>query len=169
MSKRVTKTLAEEVARKLCEKFNTGIASKKKELEALVTQEAWRRIPDEVTKLFKKDPSFIMSRSQVTLDNDGDMKWQRISFTSPIPYSKSETKFALPPKLLKEATKLYKEITTLKRDKKKVNAEIIQAIVALRTYKRVENDFPEAFKFFPKESESLLPSVNLQNLRDKVR
>lgn len=164
-NKRITKALAESTAEKLCDKFEKEIEICKSNLSKYVTGALKSKVSKEVFDFYKKNPGYINCINQFSLGKD--FSWTRVSLTEPIPSNVAE-ELELTKAEYKEANKLLKAIDKAKVDFKQTKKEIISALIALRTYKRVESDFPEAFKILPPASQVLLPSVNLKNLRDKL-
>jgi hypothetical protein len=71
----------------------------------------------------------------------------------------------------KELLKQFNKIQTLEKEIKDLKLEIETALYStLRTYKRVEESFPEALEFLPPMNNNKTALVvNLSSLRDKIK
>jgi len=161
----ITKTIATEVAEKLLSKQALEIKNLRSKLESTFDEIYLKTIPKEVVELFKKYPNYFRTRSGFQLSGNG-FDWKSVTSSKELPcingsFQPNE----------KDAVILQKSINEIDKKKleyKKLHSEIETALFGLRTYKRVEENFPEAFIFLPNSISNKL-IVNISDLRNKIK
>jgi len=161
----ITKTIAAEVAEKLLSKQALALEALRKEAGEAFTKIYLKTLPKEVVAAFEKYPAYFQTRSGFQLNGNG-FNWQSITASKKLPYSAN----AFSPTATEAAIllKVVNAADTKKFEYKKLFSEIETALYGLRTYKRVEENFPEAFVFLPNSVSTKL-SVNISDLRNKIK
>ena len=162
---RITKQISENVAVKLTEKKDLEIKRLNENLKDKFTEIYLKTIPKEVIDVHAKYPGFIKTRSSVQCTGNG-FQWQNLSFSGYIP-STGNT-FSPNEKDSKLLLKLLNEIDDKKSELSKLKREIEVLVFGLRTYSRVNIEFPEATPFLPNSASSSLV-VNISDLRKKLK
>lgn len=162
---RITKLIAENVAVKLTEKQALEIKELKTELSNKFTEIYLKTVPKEILDLHKKYPDFIETRSSFQMSGNG-FQYQSLSLNSSFPaknhcFSPNEVDAKMLLKLLNEIDKKKSELSKLK-------TEVEALVFGLRTYAKVNSEFPEATPFLPKTITSAL-MVNISDLRKKLK
>lgn len=163
----ISKTTAEQIAGKLCEKKHNEYLKAKNNLSESVQKAYIKKIPKEIYALFEKHPKIINTSSYITLNSSG-FRYQYVDLKKSLPdisrmmdevftSSEMDTFF----KLKNTAEKLEKEYYDLV-------AEVKQALINLKTTKRISENFPEAIQFLP-TSDKLELTIDLTTIRKKIK
>jgi hypothetical protein len=169
---RITKQIAEDTAKAMTAEKAKEAAALKLKFQQAVMNIAWERVPQEVQNLYASNitnhKNYIVTRREFQLIGYGfDYKW--VYVPEPIPFRDCENVV----KLSKEEGDLLWQLEKTYKTAEKVVSELkleIQVTLCdtLRTYKKVEEHFPEAFVHLPKLSTSTALSINLDALRQKI-
>lgn len=163
----ITKTQAQEIAVKLTETHKKDYDKACKETQSFFTEKYLATIPEEIKTLFEKHPSYFTSRKEFQLQGNG-FSWQYIETLKEVPFSK-RTHSPEP----KEAEKLLKLLNTedeKRNELRKLRTEIELALNSLRTFKRINESFPEANKYLIiKTKTSIAVTLNLSEIREKLK
>lgn len=162
---RITKQIAENVAVKLTEKQSLKIKELQANLKDKFTEIYLKTIPKEVIDFHAKYPNFTETRQSVQCTGNG-FQWQSLGFNGHVP-SISNT-FSPNEKDAKLLLKLLNEIDDKKSELSKLKHEIEVLVFGLRTYAKVNSEFPEATPFLPNSVSSAL-MVNISDLRKKLK
>jgi len=164
---RITKSIAEYVAKQMVSEKKRLLQEKKDVLKSTCTEMYKRQIPKEVLSLWKNTPVWLKTTYSVRLNGDGfsyecqDIEeLPRPNNREPfLAFENNEAETILSAR--NEIQKMNTEINSLK-------SEIEQALLSLVTFKRVSENFPEAVPFLPKIQNTSLV-VDLSNLRNKIK
>lgn len=164
---RITKSIAEYVAKQMVLEKKKSLEEKKDLLKSTCTEMYKRQIPKDVLKLWEKNATWLRLTNSVRLSGDGfSYDYQdieelpRIHNREPfLSFENNEAELILSAR--NEIQKMNIEINLLK-------AEIEQALLSLVTFKRVSENFPEAVPFLPKIQNTSLV-VDLSTLRNKIK
>lgn len=161
---RITKLIAEEVSEKLVQKKQTELNNHNQQIKDYVTKVILNHTPKDVLLLSKTEPKYFRMTKQFRF-NCNDFKWEYFSTNHSIPsndehYNITETESKQIFKLIQKRDKLRKELRNLKD-------EIYQALINLKTFKRVQEEFPEASSFLPSKTNTSLV-VNIDNIRKQL-
>lgn len=161
---RITKAIAENVAKELTKKLDGKIKEHQADLRAVVTDIAKSSIPKDVLACYKKHPSYFNDRQKVSLCGNG-LHYDEVPLLDKLPidyyYKPNEKDSASILARLNNISKLKKEAEELEND-------IYVALVALKTYKRVEQEFPEAVQYLPESSQCVAIAIPMKDLRGKI-
>jgi len=161
----ITKVIATNAAEKLTEKQKAEIKTLKNELSVVFEEIYLKSIPKNIIDAHKKNPNYFRQRQDFQLSGNG-FKYEYVNCMNNVPYISNcflpdeASAFVIRGMLdkiedkLKAYQKLFKEI------------EI--ALFQLRTYKRVEENFPEAFLLLPNQTTTAI-SLNISDLRQKLK
>lgn len=161
----ITKAIANEVAIKLTEKKQKEIKKLNSELNAIFYDMVVSKIPKEVLDAYKNHKEYFNRRSDMQMIGQG-WNWRYISFGCELPYNK--TVFEPNSKQSDILVKLKNTIEEKTDARNKLISEIEVALFSLRTYKRVEESFPEATPFLPEKITNVL-AVNISDIRQKIK
>jgi hypothetical protein len=164
---RITKQIAEITANELVKSKKEKIKILQSEFKQKLYQMVLQNIPDDVIKFHKKHPKFIKTNFYVEISGNG-FEYQRIALESEFPSKNGERFQLLPdPETAKELLKSFNQIKDLKESSDRLKSDLERAIFNLRTYKSVEENFPEAFLLLPKiENNSV--QINLSDIRNRI-
>lgn len=161
---RITKQIAENVAERLTETKVKNLEAQKQKIKDLVTELIREKTPHEVVLLSKKHTSFFTITDRFRFDTE-DFKWEY--FESNERFPSTEKHYELTKEENKKLFTLVQKREKQKNEIKQLRKEIEQALINLKTFKRVETEFPEAFKFLPKNGSTALV-VNVDSIRKQL-
>jgi hypothetical protein len=163
---RITKSIAEEVARQLVKERENEISQLKKNLSHYVTMLHIDRIPENVMKAFKSNGSYINSQQTMYITGAGFDRWFKVTMEKTLPYNGESLEVNdVDGNAIKDADNLIQDKI---RAKEELRQNIEVALFNLRTYNNVEKEFPEAFKLLPKQSVNTALAINLKDIRSKL-
>lgn len=161
----ITKAIAVEVAEKLIQKQGLELKGLKEDLKQKLENIILGTIPKEIKDFYKKHPSYVETRQSFQLSGNG-FEYQYLNTKNHIPAFKSSFQPNETDALLIKNS--LNQIKDKEKEYKKLFSEIEVALFGLRTYKRVEENFPEAFLLLPNKITTSL-AVNISDLRQKIK
>jgi hypothetical protein len=166
---RITKEIASAVAKELVQPKQ----EEKMVLQALLKDHLRNyfltTIPEDVLIEFHKNPNYFNTTHSIRIQGEGITdSYNYYSIGEELPYSRKTDRVLLPPKVAAAAVKLIDAIKDKKYEIEKLIKEIEVALYNLRTYKNVENEFPEAFKRLPPTPLTTALAINLKDIRCKL-
>lgn len=161
----ITKTIAVEVSEKLIQKQGLELKQLKENLKVKLEEIILNTIPKEIKDFYKKHPSYVETRQSFQLSGNG-FEYQYLNTKNHIPAFKTSFQPNEVDALL--IKNLLNEIKDKEKEYKKLFSEIEIALFGLRTYKRVEENFPEAFLLLPNKITTSL-AINISELRNKIK
>lgn len=163
---RITKDIANEVAKKLTQNKTDEIENLENELRLKVHDIVKKRIPDSIIKLFKIHPNYFIKKSYFQFVGNG-MNHKGFYINNELPFIQNNV---VEPSKLEADTilKLDNEITNLKTKRNTLRSEIRELLYSLRTYSKVISEFPEAEPFLPKTITNKL-IVNISDIRNQLK
>lgn len=160
----ITKQIAYDVALLLCVKKEKEVKKSSNILKDFFTDFYEKQLPKSVLEGFKINPDYYKKADYISVVGTG-LNWNSIDFNKKLPIK--ENNVAIDEKT---AAKLVVMMNKKSEDLKGYNAlmtEIQNALLNLRTYKKIEENFPEAFKLLPEKISTKL-SINLSEIRSKI-
>ena len=64
---------------------------------------------------------------------------------------------------------MHNDINDKIKEIKTLRLSIEEALKSMRTFKKVQEVFPEAYEFLPKNKTEFLPSINLESIRTQLK
>ena len=166
---RITKQIAEDTAKAMTAEKANEVKKLKGEFKEAVRQVALLRVPEAV-KAFHSEKEFepyVNMQSYFNLCGHG-FEYKGV-YVEDIPWNCDPNRLDLSleeGKLLWDMEKAYENAD---KKTKELKSQIFVALYeTLKTYKKVEEHFPEAFVHLPKLSTSTALSINLDALRQKI-
>lgn len=149
---RITKAIAEEMAYKLLEKKREKNEKRLEEIQAIITAVQEAKVPLHIMKAFN-DPStkgYIEIHDQVNVNGQG-LNYDRIKLNRKVPEATGQY---CPSILLEDSTALLisKKLEVWKNHQEKYRELLTKTeatLMALRSYKKVHDLFPDAAKYLP--------------------
>lgn len=162
---RITKQIAQEVAEKLTEKQVLEINKMESDIKDQFTEIYLKTVPKEILDLFEKHPKYFETRSNFQIHGNG-FQFERLCINNK--YPSKQYLFSMNEKDSEKMMILFNKLSDKKKELSKFKIEIEALIFGLRTYAKVNSEFPEASPFLPKTiSNSLM--VNISDLREKLK
>lgn len=164
---RITKTIAEDVARQLTAKKSEEVDKLKNDLKLLNTQIYVSKLPSSVMDMFEDYPEYFNKSSSESVTGPGLNKWHRVEFTRSLPRSNNNS-INLDAKEAQKIIKLEDKIEDKGKAYKELFEKIEIALINLRTYANVQREFPEAFKLLPASNIGMKLAVNVADIRKQL-
>ena len=158
----ITKSIAENVASQLTAKIKLKIDDERKILTEKVDFMAKKRVPKEIMNWFNtKNKKWLNIRGYIQFASAS--KHYNIEIKAiPYPYDNGYVVITE-----EEMTELYAQdhkIQFLEEQKRTIENQLVAQLIKMRTYKRIEKDFPEAFELLPNAEVSELPAINVKDI-----
>ena len=165
---RITREKAEFVAGKLVESKREEVKEKRNELKAYVKEITLKRVPTSVSQMFKEFPEWVNASNQIRINNvslnNYILKNHVIDEKVPAIHD-----FNVTDSEAKKVHSLVDEIEKISDVADKLRTEIEILLINIKTYKRCETEFPEAFSFLPLEVPNAQLSVSVESVREKLK
>lgn len=163
---RITKQLAEQVAIKLTEDKKANIKLLKDKLKTIATEHYLKTIPKEVKDFYKKHPKYTKQTSYVNLVGAG-LEYNHTDIDNS-PHNGNSNQV----KVTNEEANIVVDVQRLIEDAQKEYRDLVSeieiALLGLRTFKNVQEKFPEAYEFLPEISYNTSLAINLKDVRCKI-
>lgn len=164
---RITKDLANQIAFKLTEKSRLVVEAEKIAYQTLVTELYEKETPTAVRECFAKHPEWFSTRSNISFSGHG-FRWESIkSIRRVIPNIEGDARLTLTQKIADQLHKAQQKFEKADKFYKDLKQETETALVNLGTYKRIEENIPEAKKYLPPPMSNALV-VNMDSLNKKL-
>lgn len=167
----ITKTLAEEVADKMVEPLKKKINDLCEKRTQIADEAIRKYIPKEVLGCFANHRSYFSVSYRVTLRSASCEK--RVDKVTCFPHCNTyypyiETDI----ETIEKVDKIDLEIESIEDETNKLYNSVVSTLLALRTFKRAKENFPEAYKYMSQYEEACntaiaLPIDNIMNALKK--
>lgn len=165
---RITKTLAQQVADKLAMPLHAKFRKLEKELSELVTSEYEATLPKDLLTAFKKYPKYFSSATYLNVSGPGLPSYSSFTLCKALPTLKEGyNRLTVSPETANKFVDLEDKISKLKQEYREHKREIEIAVFGLRTYGKVQLEFPEAYAVLPPITTTAL-TVDLKKIRCKI-
>ena len=161
---RITKELASSIAEQLLKPKKEAITALKKERKDIVSDLYFNELPVEIRKAFEKYPAYFSRQSSVRIHGPG-FGYECYELSKSLP--QIDHSLSVDEKTGNVIKKLSNKIEKLQQEYRVMESEIENALLALRTYKNVEKEFPEAASYLPEKHTTAL-IVNISSIREKL-
>ena len=162
---KITRKIAEIISKEMANSaYNSKINSLESKLLDMVSDEVIANTPIEVLEISKKYPKYFVTRSEVNL-SDGV---NRLNYVRCRRLPSEQAAITVSPKVFVQIKELHEELKALHKVKLDLINKIESTLLSLGTYKRVQSEFPEAYKYLemarasvPVESPSVMEIKNI--------
>jgi len=163
---RVTKEIAKEVAKGLTANHLAQIEKINEKIATIAVSEASIQTPQEVKDFYKKHPSYCNVRTSIYLRGENmNQAWVQVPA---LPWKGDGSTLILPAETGAKVQKLELKKRGIEKSMYELRKQIEQTVISLRTFKKVQEAFPEAAEFLPKGEAVYLPVVNLDVIRKEL-
>ena len=164
---RITKSIAESTAKKLVKTKREVIASLENQLSNEVQKQITSKIPLDIIQFQEKYPKFITTSSTVIISGNG-WNFERVYLNKYLPSpNSSQFEFLPNPKIANRLLLIFNEIKDKKTAIEELQNDLENTIFNLRTYKSVQENFPEAYELLPKIANNSV-QLNLSDIRNRL-
>lgn len=152
MSTRITKNQASHVAKLMVDAtINKKVKEIKIKISELITPVAENNVPAEIMEAFLKYPNYFRSTDHVNcIFNGGGAEY--CGLTKLVPNTDSWNPYIETPKdIYTKIVKLSNEKSKLIDKARNIEKNIYETLVSLNTFKKIKEQFPDAFSYIPSE------------------
>lgn len=145
--KRIARWKIEKVAKILSNPLDEQIQGLKNQRKELVENKLMIFVDDEVLRLWKKFPKYVIKQDSVRVTYlDKDYDWVYPNCPKITELENAEDLISNDLILMADLEKIHKEILEIKKAKKVFIKKVECTLENLRSYKKIQEEFPEAFK-----------------------
>jgi len=164
---RITKQIAEEVAKKLVAKKRETLKLRTKEFSEKITKICHEKVPFEVLVVFEKHPNYFHQTSTFKPSGNG-WNFQNLNLSHSLPSQAGYFSFEME---VETSNELLKEFNKNKDEQKQIDElqrDLVNTLLNLKTYKSVTENFPEAVEHLPKIVNNTV-ALNLSDIRNRIK
>lgn len=170
-ARQITKEVSNKVANLLVKKKKEELTRLESELNSFCIEQVIAKIPTEVMLMWEnpKTKHYVNSSDNFCFFGEGLLKsyWKRLKVE--LPKSNYTSSVILDKEDAATIVKKLKQIENLGQEIEEIVLKFETAIYNLRSYTRIEKEFPEAYLLIPREEGVNLPSLNLQEVRELAK
>ena len=167
MSTYITKDHANFIASQMVKKMSAEIQSHQEALSQFVTDRYNETIPADILDAYKKYPNYFKRASRILLRDNG-LNDSFGLFKPVCALSDFQAVFQPDTPAAKVISKHLNQIDKLKTKRDSLKKQIEQTLLSLRTYKRIEDKFPEAFALIPQRSTVNAVAIPIDDIRKQL-
>lgn len=170
-ARQITKEVANKVANLLVKKKKEELTRLESELNSFCIEQVIAKTPTEVMLMWEnpKTKPYINSSNNFYLLGEGVLRNYHKSLGISLPRQNSTGCISLDSEDAATLVKKLKQIENLEQEIKEIVLKFETTIYNLRSYTRIEKEFPEAYLLIPREEGVNLPSLNLQEVRELAK
>lgn len=164
---RISKELSQSIAKKLTEKSRLAADGLRKEYQQLVSDLYEAQIPKEIKDAFSMHPEWFYTIRSITFDGHG-FRWETVTPPSALIANKGTyCHLELNAKMADRIMKSKRKVDKTNEAYKELLRETENALMALRTFKQIEENIPAAKPFLPPPMSNALV-CNFDSLNKKI-
>ncbi|MBX9886654.1 MAG: hypothetical protein K2Y30_01815 [Flavobacteriaceae bacterium] len=165
---RITKLIAEATANELVKSKKQELAKQEAEFKKILEHEIAKEVPIAVLEFYKNYKHYVHKTKSVQISGNGwDFKTIYLEKEMPS-YNGNKIQFTPKEKIATKLLSLHDEIESNKKVISKLQDDLESVIFNLRTYKSVQENFPEAFDLLPKIVNNAI-QLNLSDIRNRIK
>ena len=168
MSNYITKDLAKFVASKMIDKMQQNIELKKLQVSEKVVADINKTLPKELLEIALKYPNYFKKCNRILLQGNGLNDSFSLNKSVLATGNYHQIAFKPEPEDAKIISKGINEIEKLEKKYKELRIQIEKTLLNLKTFKRIETQFPEAWKFVPENKTENSLAVPIEDLRKQL-
>jgi len=160
--------LANKIARKMTLVTAENVTRLKSEYQNAVTDSYMATIPKAVMEVFEKSPNYFNSCYSIKLIGNG-WNYETVSSVGHIPSDDGGYPNFEPTKKISDSLKKMKHAhEDAKLAYEKLLSDTENALLSLRTFARIKENFPEAEKYLPPPMSNAV-MINLDSIQDRLK
>lgn len=166
----ITKTLAEEIAKQMVEPLENKLKELRDKRAQIAYDAALKSLPKDLLDCHKRFKSYFKEAYRITLHSGTYEKL--VELIAPIPSNGAYYPYVdTDVDTIKEVDKICLEIDSVMDEKEKVYNSVVSTLLALRTFKRAKENFPEAYKYMSKYEEEgkTVIALPIDNIMDTLK
>lgn len=165
---RISQDNAQAIANKMTEAKQKKVSELYDDYINAVKEAYEMQLPKEVMAFFQKFPSYCETTTSIKLDSHGFNR-EYVGIKGALPSTTGySAELDLNAKLADRLNKLRNKWDAATKAYKKLNLDIKTALLSLKTYKAIRENFPEAVPFLP-ERETMALAVNFSEIRKELK
>jgi len=166
---RISKTMAEAIAKKVLEKNYKAVDDLKKSFDDKAIAAYKANVPKAVWNTFKAHRMYINTTRYLKLGSY--FGYYQVMFRENMPDSRNSGLFEFEGDLKKEMELLHNKIEVAAVKLRDLHSETVSALLAMGTTKKIREMFPEAAKLLPDDEQKVTTMalvVNLDSIRKRI-
>lgn len=163
---RITKQIASDVAKELVAKKSKENGKVWIELCEKIHKSILKTIPKDLLEISEKYPNYIKGSQVVKIIGNG-FNHESINISKTFPCTDWSRIYTPTEEEGKEWISLFNKYHDERKKISELYRDIENCLYNLKTYKAVEENFPEAYKYLPVKIATSL-SINLSDIRQKI-
>jgi hypothetical protein len=163
----ISKQVAQDVAIKLCRKKKEEINILVDEFNNYLVSEYNKFLPPSVIAFHKQMPHYIETRSYIRVTGNG-FSYEDIRLGFHVITDKSNNFFEPDKECAEILLRMKNIIIDKKKALNKLENDIENALIQLRTYKNIETQFPDAIKYLPTKSITSV-AINFTDILSRIQ
>lgn len=165
---RITKTIAEWVAKQLTQPKRLEQWAIRNKRSELVRAYYLNQLPDDILKLYNTYPNYFKKTTSTRIDAPGlSGNYNSYSLGTALP-EKHGSCLVISAKDAEPIIEFDNIDVSMGKEIETLQANIESALLSLRTYNKVQKEFPEAFKLLPPSSVNTGLAINIKDIRCKL-
>lgn len=164
---RITKTTAEQVALTLAQPYYDKEALALLTFQQKATEIIKQNVPADVFEMQKKYPEFINVSAYFRLDGHG-FSFDMVKLTEDIPQRSHRETYSLNGNDGAILQKLNRLHLKAKESRERFELDVVASLMQLRTYKNIEEQFPEAFALLSNTGTCTAIAINVSDVRNRI-
>lgn len=167
---RISKDLAEQIATALTEKSRQKKEHLKRAYRKLVYDAHIATIPEDIKKLYEKHHEYFYVSSSIYLDGHGFNR-EFVSVDKLVPENRVRKETPLDKETAKTLVAAKRAAEDATKQCEDLRQEICNTLLALRTFKKIIEHFPEAEKYLPRTPGAVCLAIipDLTKLKAKLK
>lgn len=160
MAKTITKTMAWDIARSMTKPVANRIKEVEFAMTTLVVEKYESSLGKDLNKYISEIPQQYLNKVEYVIVKCRETSNEISFYLSNGKYIVSgDRSIILPYVVVMELADLEFNLKTLEAELKTIRQNIVETLVSLKSYSKVETVFPEAYNYLPKEVGENLPAV----------
>lgn len=164
----INKAIAEEVAHKLLLKIDDKIIDKYAKL-SMESIEIYLSLISEIDKKFLIEIPKKWIEQTTRINFKSPTQFYNIYVDNNVPKNQDDSYTIISEDQINYLQSLEKDIVKLKEKKKTLKNQIVAQLLKLRTFNKVEKEFPEAFIYLPEINQNNLPAIQITDILNQIK
>ena len=146
MAGAIAKYKIDSIAAHLMADIDSTLQTMREELSEMYKVAAFKVIPKEVKELFDQESPYINTCSYYYIKSSKETSNRNVGITLTLPVDRKEREHSLLPFDLEKLSECATNILNKEQERSTLYRKSICAIEKIKTYKRLQVEFPEAYK-----------------------
>lgn len=163
---RLTKSMAEDVAKDMTQKIKNDIAAKEDQKAEIVKEVYLKTVPQKVKDFFAEFPKWTSTHSYIRFEGVG-VKYECMHLGVQLPMYDNTT-ILLDEETSNKIEAINREISDLKKKHQRLYKNTLEILLNLKTYKKITEQFPIAVDYLPQSNGNLVPMLPINDVLNEL-